>query len=72
MTREEIAQLVHSAVDLGALVRQADLKDKAAIYQQLGLTLTYDSGQQKVRVEMNLNPHCAVTRGLPVGVRGGT
>ncbi|MGW3626181.1 recombinase family protein [Streptomyces sp. NPDC000880] len=72
MTRDEIARLVRSISDLAAVVRQAGAKDKAEIYRQLGLALTYDSGKQKVLVEMNLNQHSAATRGLPVGVRGGT
>ncbi|MFC7266081.1 hypothetical protein [Streptomyces lutosisoli] len=72
MTRAEITRLVRSISDLAAVVRQAEPRDKAEIYRQLGLALTYDSGKQKVLVEMNLNQHAAATRGLPVGVRGGT
>ena len=72
MTRDEIARLVRSISDLAAVVRQAEPRDKAEIYRQLGLALTYDCGKQKVLVEMNLNQHSAATRGLPVGVRGGT
>lgn len=52
--------------DLAAAVRQAEAADKAEIYRQLGLALTYDSGKQKVLVEMNLDQHSATTRGLPV------
>ncbi|MGP4044489.1 hypothetical protein [Streptomyces sp. 2A115] len=72
MTRDEIARLVRSISDLAAVVHQAEAADKAEIYRQLGLALTYDSGKQKMLVEMNLNQHSATTRGLPVGVRGGT
>ncbi|MFD9224356.1 recombinase family protein [Streptomyces sp. NPDC060064] len=72
MPRDEIARLVRSISDLAAVVRQAEAADKAEIYRQLGLALNYDSGKQKVLVEMNLNQHSGATRGLPVGVRGGT
>jgi hypothetical protein len=71
MPRDEIARLVRSISDLAAVVRQAEAADKTEICRQLGLALTYDSGKQKVLVEMNLNQHSAATRGLPVGVRGG-
>lgn len=72
MSRDEIARLVRSLSDLAAVVQQAEPEDKAEIYQQLGLQLTYDSGKHKVLVEMTLNQHFPATRGLPVGVRGGT
>ncbi|MFE4832722.1 recombinase family protein [Streptomyces sp. NPDC056672] len=72
MSRDEIARLVRSTSDLAAAVRQADREDKAEIYRRLGLTLTYDSEKQKVLAEMDLNQHFSATRGLPVGVRGGT
>lgn len=55
-----------AGADLAAAVRQAKAADKAEIYRRLGLALTYDSGKQKVLVEMNLNQHYATTRGLPV------
>lgn len=53
-------------------MRQAEAADKAEIHRRLGLALTYDSGKQKVLVEMNLNQHSSTTHGLPVSVRGGT
>ncbi len=72
MTRNGIDRLVPSISDLAAVVRQAEPRDKTEIYRQLGLAFTYDSAQQKMLVETNLNQHSAVTHGLPVGVRGGT
>ncbi len=72
MSRDEIACLVRSIGNLAAVVRQAEREDKAEIYRQLGLTLTYDSGKQKVLAEMDLNQHSSAPRGLPVRVRGGT
>lgn len=61
----------HALLDRTLIWNERHL-DKAEIYRQPGLALTYDSGKQKVLVEMNLNQHSATTRGLPVGVRGGT
>lgn len=72
MSRDEIVRLVRSIRDLATVVQQAETQDKAEIYRQLGLAFTYDSGKQKVLVEMNLNQHSRAARGLPVGVRGGT
>ncbi|AVH59650.1 hypothetical protein C4B68_32270 [Streptomyces dengpaensis] len=72
MPRDEIDRLVRSISELAAVVRQTEAADKAVIYRQLGLGLTYDSGKQKVLAEMDLNQHSATTRGLPVSVRGGT
>ncbi|MEV0368840.1 recombinase family protein [Streptomyces sp. NPDC050636] len=71
-SRDEIAALVRSYSNLAAVLHDADRADRAATYKDLGLVLTYHPGKQKVLVEMNLNQHSATTRGLPVGVRGGT
>ncbi len=70
--RDEIARLVRSIKDLAAVVRQAEPEEKAEIYRQLGLRLTYDSGKHKVLAEMRLDQHSHETRGVSVRVRGGT
>ncbi|GAA1250513.1 recombinase family protein [Kitasatospora nipponensis] len=72
LTRDDIAALAHAHSDLVMVLAEAEPADRAALYQRLGLILTYDSGKQKVLVEMNLNQHFSGTRGLTVGVRGGT
>ena len=41
MSRDTIAALVEALGDLTQVVRDADPADKAEIYTQLGLTLTY-------------------------------
>jgi hypothetical protein len=51
-----------------AVIRQADPTDKAKIYRQLGLRLTYDPETRTVRTAVNLGTH----RGAMVGVRGST
>ncbi|MET8329701.1 zinc ribbon domain-containing protein [Streptomyces sp. NPDC005181] len=81
MTRDEIARLVRSISDLASVIRQADPVDKAEIYRQVGLRLTFAPGQTTVRVEIHLEPHhqkndktppLQRSRGVMVGVRGGT
>ncbi|MGW3565515.1 hypothetical protein ACWDSL_16825 [Streptomyces sp. NPDC000941] len=72
LSRDEIARLVRSIKDPAAVVRQAEPPDKAEVYRQLGLRLTYDSGKHKVLAEMRLDQHSRETRGLSVRVRGGT
>lgn len=79
MTRDEIARIVRSISDLAAVVQQAEPEDKAEIYRQLGLRLSYAPGQQRVRAEINLDPlhnekspRSKRDRGEMVRVRGGT
>ena len=72
MSRDGIARLVRSIKDLAAVVRQAEPEDKAEIYRQLGVRLTYDSGKHKVLAEMRLDQHSHEARGPSVRVRGGT
>jgi hypothetical protein len=61
MTAEEITRVVSTLRDLmSVLVAAADPADKAPIYSQLGLVLTYDPGSQTVRAE---------SRSLPMYVR---
>ncbi len=65
--------------NLTAVIRDAVPADKAKIYRELGLTLTYQPAQQKALVEMDLNQHSQCSpKGSPaavgpgVGVRGGS
>ncbi len=59
MTREQIASHVTALGDILAVLRDADPADKAEIYSQLGLRLTYQPGQRIVRAEAHLDqtPH---------------
>jgi hypothetical protein len=56
MTAEEITRVVSSLRDLMSVLAAADLADKAQIYSQLGLALTYDRGSQTVRAESRSLP----------------
>jgi site-specific DNA recombinase len=78
MSRDEIARLVRSISDLAAVIQQAEAEDKAEIYRQLGLRLTYVPAQATVRAEVTLDPNndksprSTSNRGEMVRVRGGT
>lgn len=72
LTRDDVAALVRANNDLVAVLRTAEHADRAALYEQLGLMLTYDHGKQKVLVEVNLNQNPVKPRGATVCVRGGT
>lgn len=51
LTTEEITRIVSSLRDLISVLANADPADKAEIYGQLGLALTYHPCEQKVRAE---------------------
>jgi len=68
MTRDQIASIVTMLADILAVLADADPADKAEIYSQLGLRLTYQPGQRIVRAEARLDqtPHWVLD-----SVRGG-
>lgn len=68
ISRDEIADLLQRTGDLAQLAINADPKDKAGLYRQLGLTMTYFS--QKHEVEAHLIPEPPHARS--VRVRGRT
>jgi site-specific DNA recombinase len=45
MSPEKIAAIVRNLADLIMVVRNADPADKAEVYTQLGLRLTYQPGE---------------------------
>ncbi len=51
MTQEQITTLVQQLGDIITALADADPTDRAEVYQQLGLRLTYHPDQQKVRVQ---------------------
>jgi site-specific DNA recombinase len=69
VTCEQIASIVTALGDILAVLRDADPADKAEIYSQLGLRLTYQPGHRIVRAEARLGqtPHWDFD-----SVRGGT
>ncbi|MFE9958991.1 hypothetical protein [Micromonospora sp. NPDC005299] len=68
MSRTEISNLVRALGDIAGVLRDADSADKAEVYRQLGLRLTYEAETQTVRASVDLSAH----RGVMVCVRGGT
>jgi site-specific DNA recombinase len=57
MTRDEIAALVAAPGDLVQVIRDADRTDKAELYTQLGLTLTYRPQKRLVEATVAASLH---------------
>lgn len=51
MTREQITTLIQQLGDITTALAEAEPTDRAEVYRQLGLRLTYHPKQQKVRVQ---------------------
>ena len=68
MSRDDIAATVAALAGHAQVVREADPADKADLYAQLKLTLTYQPGQRLV--EATVKPRLDMRKGF--GVRGGT
>jgi site-specific DNA recombinase len=51
LSRDQISTLVRQVGELTTALSQADPADRAEVYRQLGLRLTYDLDNQKVRVQ---------------------
>jgi len=68
MRRSQIADLVRALSDIVAVLRDADPDDKAEVYRQLGLRLTYQTETQTVRAAVGLSAH----RGQIIRARGAT
>jgi site-specific DNA recombinase len=62
---EDIRKLVQNLGDVTRVLRSAEPQKKASLYESLGLGLTYEPDERKVRVEADL------TRGDKVRVGGG-
>jgi site-specific DNA recombinase len=70
MSRDEIASVVSALSDLLTVLRNADPADKAEIYAQLGLRLTYRPDEDPaIRAEVRIAP---AQHWQFEGVRGGT
>jgi hypothetical protein len=55
MTTEEIAALITRLGHLADVLHRADPADKAAVYQQLGLTMTYQYQTHTIQVDTRPN-----------------
>jgi site-specific DNA recombinase len=66
MSEAEIKAVADKLADVARVLRAADPDDKAEIFRQLGLRLTYHPGRQLVQAQIEI-PHWQID-----GVRGGT
>ena len=75
LTEDDIRALIISLGDLRDIIRAADPAMKAAIYEQLGLKVTYLPGQEKIRAEVTISPekflHTQSNMGIWVVSEGG-
>jgi site-specific DNA recombinase len=64
MTTDQISDLVTKLGDIIGVLRDADPADRAEVYQQLRLRLTYHPAEQKVRVQAqpDADPHGEMVR----------
>lgn len=81
MSTDDIAAIVTALGDLVTVVRQAELADKAEIYGQLGLTLTYQLERRLVEAtikplrlgaDRRREPSAALVRSCPAHHHRGT
>jgi site-specific DNA recombinase len=73
LTEDDIRALITALGDLRDVIRGAGAAEKAAIYDQLGLKVTYLPGQDRLRAEVNISPENYVEQYGDTGrVRGGT
>jgi hypothetical protein len=54
LSQEEINQLIKELADVRTVIQYANPADKARIYEELGLVLTYHPAKHVVRAEINL------------------
>jgi site-specific DNA recombinase len=67
LTRDQIASLVEHMAHLTTVLHQADPRDRAEVYNQLGLKLTYQNDKRLILVETRPDQAC-----IKLGVRGAT
>ena len=57
MSKHDITELIEALGNIPAVLAKAAPHDKAQLYSQLGLHLTYEPGKRLIRAETCLNPH---------------
>jgi site-specific DNA recombinase len=76
LTADNIRALITSLGDLRDVIRDAGPAEKAAIYDQLDLKVTFKPGQAKIRAEVTIGPENYAEHAEQCGdtgrVRGGT
>lgn len=76
LTEDDIRALITGLGDLHDVIHDAEPAVKAAIYEQLGLKVTYLPGQDKLRADVTISPETFAPKSEQYGemgrVRGGT
>ncbi len=76
LTEDDIRILITGLGDLRDVVRDAEPAVKAAIYEQMGLKVTFLPGEDKIRADVTISPETFVQQDAQYGamgrVRGGT
>jgi site-specific DNA recombinase len=76
LTEDDIRTLIAGLGDLRDVIRDAEPAVKAAIYEQLGLKVTYLPGEDKLRADVTISPESFAPKSDKYGemgrVRGGT
>jgi site-specific DNA recombinase len=76
LTEDDIRAIITSLGDLREVIRDADPAVKAAIYNQLGLKVTYLPAEGKIRADVTISPEQFLEQDDQYGamgrVRGGT
>ena len=76
LTEDDIRALITALGNLRDVIRDAGPAEKAAIYDQLGLKVTYMPGEDKIRAEVTISPEKFLEHAEQYGetgrVRGGT
>ena len=57
MSKHDIGELIKALGDIPAVLAKAAPHDKAQLYSQLGLHLTYEPATRLIRAETRINPH---------------
>ena len=76
LTEDDIRALITALGNLRDVIRDAGPAEKAAIYDQLSLKVTFKPGEAKIRAEVTIGPEKYVEHAQQCGdtgrVRGGT
>ena len=70
LTEDDIRALITALGDLRDVIRDAEPAEKAAIYDQLGLKVTLQPGQDKIRAEVTIRPENYVEQTEQYGAMG--
>lgn len=57
MTQQEIKSIVDKFADIARVLMDADPDDKAEIFRQPGLKLTFHPGRQRVKAQIEATQH---------------